>query len=78
MAQLLVRDLDESVLQWLQERGARHGRSMDAEARDVLTRARIADVEDPIGHVLGARQGRRGVGPVEVPGSTTHEHADFE
>lgn len=78
MAQLLVRDLDENVRQWLRERGARHGRSMEAEARDLLTRARMTDVEDPIGRILEDRRGRRGAEPVEVPDSTVHEHADFE
>ncbi|QCV93950.1 FitA-like ribbon-helix-helix domain-containing protein [Acidipropionibacterium acidipropionici] len=78
MAQLLVRDLDEGVLQWLRERGARHGRSMEAEARDLLTRARMRDVEDPIGWILEYRRGRRGAEPVELPNSIAHEHADFE
>lgn len=78
MAQLLVRDLDEDVRQWLKERGARHGHSMEAEAREVLTRARATDVEDPIGRVLEARRGRQGAEPIEVPDSAVHEHADFE
>ncbi len=78
MAQLLVRDLDDSVRQWLRERGARHGRSMEAEARAVLTRARVTDVEDPIGRILDDRRGRPGVEPIEVPDQTGHEHADFQ
>lgn len=78
MAQLPLRDLDEEVLQWLRERGARHGRSMEAEARDLLTRARMTAVEDPIGWILEERRGRRGAEPMAVPDSTVHEHADFE
>lgn len=78
MTQLLVRDLDESVLQWLRERGARHGHSMEAEAPEVLTRARTTDVEDPIGRILEVRRGRQGVEPIEVPDSALHEHADFQ
>lgn len=76
MAQLLVRDLDDDVRQWLRERGARHGRSMEAEAREVLTRARLTDVSDPIGRVLSAMRGR-GADPVEVSDQSEHEHAQF-
>lgn len=36
MARLTVRKLDENVLQWLRERGAARGVSMEQEARDVL------------------------------------------
>lgn len=78
MAQLLVDDLDEDVLQWLRKRGARHSRTMEAEVRELLTRARMADVEDPIGRILEDRRGRRGAEPMEVLDSTAHEHADFE
>ncbi|ATG50823.1 hypothetical protein CFK38_04260 [Brachybacterium vulturis] len=76
MAQLLVRDLDDNVRQWLRERGARNGRSMEAEARDVLTRARRTDVEDPIGRILTSMQGR-GVKPVDVPDQKDHDAASF-
>lgn len=76
MAQLLVRGLDEDVRQWLRERGARNGRSMEAEAREVLSRARRTDVEDPIGRVLEAMRGR-GAEPVEVPDQREHDAASF-
>ena len=36
MAQLLVRGLDQDVKARLQDRAARHGQSMEAEARDIL------------------------------------------
>lgn len=39
MAQLVVRDLDEEVKARLRRRAAEHGRSMEAEARDILTHA---------------------------------------
>jgi plasmid stability protein len=39
MAALSIRSLDESVKQRLQSRAARHGRSMEAEARAILTEA---------------------------------------
>lgn len=76
MAQLLVRNLDDKTRQWLRERGARHGRSMEAEARDILTRAHVTDVEDPIGEVLRTMDGH-GTEPLEVPDQPHHEHADL-
>jgi plasmid stability protein len=39
MAQLIVRGLDESVKHALRQRAAKHKRSMEAEARDIITRA---------------------------------------
>jgi len=36
MASILVRDLEESVKERLRSRAARHGRSMEAEVRDIL------------------------------------------
>lgn len=39
MAQLLIRGLDEAVKRRLQERALRHGVSMEAEAREILTRS---------------------------------------
>ncbi|HLM89607.1 MAG TPA: Arc family DNA-binding protein [Streptosporangiaceae bacterium] len=39
MAALSIRDLDESVKQRLQSRAVRHGRSMEAEVRAILTEA---------------------------------------
>ena len=76
MAQLLVRGLDENVRQWLKERAARHSRSMEAEVRDILTRARITDVDDPIGQVLAAVKDHRAE-PVQVPDPAEHDYAEF-
>jgi antitoxin FitA len=39
MAALSIRNLDESVKRRLQSRAASHGRSMEAEARAILTEA---------------------------------------
>lgn len=36
MAQLVVRNLDDDLKARLQRRAARHGRSMEAEVRDIL------------------------------------------
>lgn len=77
MAQLLVRGLDDDIRQWLRERGARNGRSMEAEVRDVLEQARRTDVDDPIGKVLEAMRGR-GAEPAEAPDQYDHEAATFQ
>ena len=39
MAQLIVRDLEDDVVQALEERAARHGRSAEAEHREILRQA---------------------------------------
>jgi len=39
MAQVIVRNLEESVKRKLKRRAARHGRSMEEEIRDVLRNA---------------------------------------
>jgi antitoxin FitA len=39
MAQIVVRNLDESVKNRLKRRAARRGRSMEAEIRDILIKA---------------------------------------
>lgn len=39
MASIIVRGLDEHVKQRLSEQAREHGRSMEAEAREILTRA---------------------------------------
>lgn len=39
MASLSIRDLDEAVKRRLRARAARHGRSMEAEVRAILTEA---------------------------------------
>ena len=39
MAQILVRDLDDETVQRLKDRARRHGRSLEAEARQILSGA---------------------------------------
>ena len=48
MAQLLVRNLDERVKARIQRRAKRNGRSMEAEVREMLTNATLAE-EAPAG-----------------------------
>jgi plasmid stability protein len=46
MAQVIVRNLKESVKKKLQRRAAKHGRSMEAEIRDILDDA-VKDDDKP-------------------------------
>jgi plasmid stability protein len=48
MAQLLVRNLEDSVKTRLQRRARRNGRSMEEEARDIL-RAAVHEEDAPAG-----------------------------
>lgn len=43
MAALSIRDLDDAVREKLRRRAAQHGRSMEAEIRDILTAAVAED-----------------------------------
>ena len=45
MASLNVRNLDDDLLARLKRRAARHGRSTEAEVRDILRRALGAEAE---------------------------------
>jgi plasmid stability protein len=45
MAQLLVRNLDETVVSRLKDQARRHGRSLQAEVKGILERAARTDHE---------------------------------
>lgn len=48
MAQLIVRNLDDDLVQALRERAARHGRSAEAEHRELLREVLLGrPAEDP-------------------------------
>jgi antitoxin FitA len=47
MAAITVRNLDDTVKHRLRVRAARHGRSMEAEARAIIVEAVGADEEEP-------------------------------
>ena len=48
MGQLIVRNLEEEIVQALKERAGRHGRSAEAEHREILRQALLgAPAEDP-------------------------------
>ena len=53
MAQLIVRNLEEGVKTRLRRRAARHGRSMEEEARDILRNA-VRKEDDDRGQGIGS------------------------
>jgi antitoxin FitA len=68
VAALNIRNLDEKVKRRLQIRAARHGRSMEAEARAILTEA-VREPADSVGlfTTLLDRFGALGGVDLEVP-----------
>lgn len=54
MAQIVVRNLDDDVKARLKRRAQRHGQSMEAEVRDILEAAAMAE-DAPIEGGLGSR-----------------------
>lgn len=64
MASILhVRNIDEDMIQRLKQRAARHGRSVEAEHREILRHALSAEVEpsfaDLAAQLRGLTRGRR-------------------
>ena len=49
MAQLLVRNVEPQLKEHLQKRARRHGRSMEAEAREILRSALLKEDEPRVG-----------------------------
>jgi len=49
MAQILIRKVDERVKTRIQRRAKRNGRSMEAEAREMLTNASLAEETPTVG-----------------------------
>ena len=49
MAQLLVRNLEDSLKTRFQRRAKRHGHSMEAEAREIFRNALREDKAQPVG-----------------------------
>ncbi|HTW78075.1 MAG TPA: hypothetical protein VME23_00895 [Terracidiphilus sp.] len=49
MAQILIRKVDERVKARIQRRAKRNGRSMEAEAREMLTNASLAEETPAVG-----------------------------
>lgn len=77
MASIVVRGLDESVKQRLAAQAKKHGRSMEAEVRDILTHA---SARPNIGiALLEAARSVEGVDDLPIPARTDDARAvDFE
>lgn len=77
MTSIMVRGLDESVKQRLTEQAKEHGRSMEAEVRDILTRAAR---RPHVGLALmQAAQNAGGVDDLQIPARTDAARmVDFE
>lgn len=66
MAAISVRDLDEDVTSRLKVRAARHGRSMEAEVRAILTEAVAADEDGQPNLAQATRERFAALGGVEL------------
>lgn len=71
MADLLVRRLDDKVKSELKKRASRHGRSLEAEAREILSSASEQaapgeSIERSLGELMAQRFGRRGLSASEA------------
>ena len=80
LAQLIVRNLDEGVKRGLQERARRHGKSVEAEVRDILA-ASVAEARAPaagLGTAISARFAGAGLDePIPEWRGTPVKPADF-
>ena len=65
MAAISVRDLDEDVARRLKVRAARHGRSMEAEVRAILTDA-VAEGDEHSNLAQAVREAFASIGGVEL------------
>ena len=65
MADLSIRNLDDDVKQRLRGRAAEHGRSMQAEARAILTEA-LREPEPPSNPLVYLRERFAAIGGVEL------------
>lgn len=54
MPSLIVRNVDEAIILALQERAARHGRSVEAEHRALLAEILLEPRQRPLAEVLAA------------------------
>ncbi|MFV2017691.1 FitA-like ribbon-helix-helix domain-containing protein [Micromonospora sp. LOL_023] len=79
MAALSIRDLDDSVREKLRLRAARHGRSMEAEVRAILTAAVTEEPAHPnLFSALTERFAQLGGADLDIPARATRPRAaDF-
>ncbi|MGI8869020.1 MAG: FitA-like ribbon-helix-helix domain-containing protein [Mycobacteriales bacterium] len=73
MAAISVRDLDDTVAGRLKVRAARHGRSMEAEARAILTDAVAAGEDDGRNLAQAIRELFAAMGGVELETPARHD-----
>lgn len=79
MASIVVRGLNESVKKQLAAQAKEHGRSMEAEVRDILTRAALAERPNIGIALMRAAQEAGGVDDLPVPERADIARAvDFE
>lgn len=79
MADISIRNLDDSVRDRLRIRAASHGRSMESEVRAILAEA-VGDPEQPVGFLEAAFERFSALGGVELElpeRSTPVRGADF-
>lgn len=68
MAAISVRDLDEDVAARLKVRAARHGRSMEAEVRAILTESLTGEDDRPnLGEAIRERFAQLGGVELDIP-----------
>ncbi|MGH6898273.1 MAG: FitA-like ribbon-helix-helix domain-containing protein [Geminicoccaceae bacterium] len=67
MASITIRNLDDKLKEHLRMRAAKHGRSMEDEARDILRVALAADRAAPQDLGLAIRRRLAPFGGVELP-----------
>jgi antitoxin FitA len=80
MTQLTIRNIDDATRLKLRSRAAAKGRSLEAELRDIITRA-AAEVPAPIHVGRSVRQRFQRVGGVELdipPRSEARDVPDFQ
>ncbi|HSD35540.1 MAG TPA: plasmid stabilization protein [Alphaproteobacteria bacterium] len=72
MASITIRKLDDRVKARLRLRAARHGRSMEEEAREILTAAASEKIEQPrnLAEAIHRRFARLGGVELELPPRT--------
>ena len=68
MAQLIVRNLAEHIVDALKQRAARHGRSAEAEHREILRRALVEERGDSLKkHLLAIKKALPGCDTSYLP-----------
>jgi len=81
MASITIRSLDDGLKARLRVRAARHGRSMEDEARDMLRTALAREKQPPLDLAAAIRRRFRPFGGVELatmPREPMREPPDFE